>query len=160
MIGMTRLFTYLACKTQGSCVETISLLIQAYPEALTKISTYGMTPLRLALICLDLLSPEIIPLLLDRSPIEVLGMRDDSGWTYAACYYGRVSIDIIRQMIRLYRKALRFGRTNKSPHLQRAKNYRMNLQHLVTSARQLVWSSRMMSHHLSYRPYELTVESL
>jgi hypothetical protein len=122
---------HLACQTQGSCVETISILIEAYPEAMTKVDSDGWTPLAMALIYLNT-SPEIIKLLFVSCSQCLI--------VPPACSY--ISGAIFREIVFRLLVADPF-RTNKSLiYLQRAKICPMHLQHLVTSARQLVWSSR------------------
>jgi ankyrin repeat protein len=83
------------------------LRILENPQALAETDTDGHTPLHLACLIWNQ-SPDILQLLLDRSPTEVLGMCSRFGRTplYNACSR-RVSTDITRKMIRLYPKALR-----------------------------------------------------
>jgi hypothetical protein len=96
-----------ACGDEGSTLEDIQRLIDDDPQALTKCDWRGFTPLHMA--CIFLPQPSaILQVLLDRSPTEVLGMRNRNGETplHFSCSR-RVSIDIIRRMIQLYPKALR-----------------------------------------------------
>jgi hypothetical protein len=96
-----------SCQLRRSTLDDIQRLIEEDPQALAKTDSCGHTPLHKATFFLPQ-SSAILQLLLDRSPTEVLGMCDSYGYTHLhrACSR-RVSIDIIRQMIRLYPKALR-----------------------------------------------------
>jgi hypothetical protein len=96
-----------ACRNPGSTLEDIQRLIEEDPQALAMPDADGYTPLHLACCFLNHL-PGILQVLLDRSPTEALGMCNHNGYTplHLTCSH-RVSIDIIRRMIRLYPKALR-----------------------------------------------------
>jgi ankyrin repeat protein len=102
-----------ACENSETSAETLSLLIGAYPAAMVKVNNEGRTPLHVA--CEELNhSPKVILFLLDRCPREVIGLPDNRGWTplHIVCYFGcpcysDLYVDIVRQMIRMYPKALR-----------------------------------------------------
>jgi hypothetical protein len=96
-----------ACGDRRSTFEDIQRLIDEDPQALAKPGLYGNTPLHWACMFLHQ-SPDILQVLLDRSPVQVLGMCNGFGQTtlHLACL-NRVSIDNLRQMIRMYPKALR-----------------------------------------------------
>jgi hypothetical protein len=95
---------HVACENSGSsCAETISILMDAYPGALVRMNEAGETPVHLA--C-QRESPQVLQLILSQCPSYVLGISGD-GWTpLHEASYQDVSIDIIRQMIRMYPKAL------------------------------------------------------
>jgi hypothetical protein len=96
-----------ACRDRRSTSGDIQRLIDEDPQALAKRDTGGNTPLHMACMFLHQ-SPDILQVLLDRSPVEVVGMCSSPGFTplHLACRYS-VSVDILRQMIHLYPKALR-----------------------------------------------------
>jgi ankyrin repeat protein len=105
-----------ACSDCNSSVEVFRRLIEEHPEALTKKDRHSLTPFHLALYH-HRDSPEILQCLLDRCPSRVLGMRDCIGSTplHLACFWG-VSVEIIRQMVRMHSKALRmFDSLERSP---------------------------------------------
>jgi hypothetical protein len=112
---------HLACQNRRTSTETLSILIAAYPEALTTRAHFGNTPLNDA--CYYLRdSTAALQLLLAHTPSESLGVRR-AGLTplHLACIHG-VSIDVIRQMICMYPRALRMFT-----------NYRQTLLHLACS---------------------------
>jgi hypothetical protein len=84
--------------------------------SLSSVASFNDTPLHLACCFLNQ-SPAILQVLLDRSPVQVLGLQDDGGDTpLHMAYLNRVYVDIIRQMIRLYPKALRmFSKAGNAP---------------------------------------------
>jgi hypothetical protein len=114
---------HVACQhNRDATFETLSILIAAYPEALTARDNYGSTPLHEA--CCDLReSTAALQLLLAHTPSESLGMCNLGLRTplNRACAWG-VSIDVIRQMICMYPRALRM-----------LDNYRSTLLHLACS---------------------------
>jgi hypothetical protein len=97
-----------ACTTFRSTLGDIQRLIKEDPQTLAKTDSDGRTPLLLACIFMNR-SPAIVQLLLDRSPIRVLGICDHFGSTplHHACRHTILSVDIILQMIIMYPKALR-----------------------------------------------------
>jgi hypothetical protein len=114
-------------------LEKISILIDAYPEALMKANRDGWTPLRLALLYLNA-SSDIIQLLLERSPAEVLGMRDKGGFTSGA---------ILRSSATHQTAARPFlPHSTKSLCFQIAKKRRVSWKDLIASARRLVCKGR------------------
>jgi ankyrin repeat protein len=90
-----------------STFEDIQRLIDEDPQALVKRDGMGNTPLHLACFHRNQ-SPDILQVLLDRSPVQVHRIQDNDGFIPLHWACSRlVSIDIMRQMIRLYPKALR-----------------------------------------------------
>jgi ankyrin repeat protein len=108
-------FLHRACRNPRSTLLQVQRLVDEDPQALLRRGFHGSTPLHLA--CKFLRHrPAILQLLLDRSPVEVNGMCNGSGLTplHLACV-NRVTVDIIRQMLLVYPKALqiitRYGET-------------------------------------------------
>jgi hypothetical protein len=132
-----------ACGTPtiNTSIAKMRRLIDDNPEALSQANNSGKTPLHLA--CKHFgESPDILNLLLSRCPRQVLGMIDNAGCNplHYACIHG-LSLDSIRQMIRLYPKALRM--TTK---------YRTTSLHLVCgyqsrSSLELIRLIRLLASH-------------
>jgi hypothetical protein len=96
-----------ACGDRHASVEVFRRLLEENQEALTKKDRSGETPLHLAL-RYHRDSPMILRLLLDRFPSRFLGITNSGGFTplHSACLWG-VSVEIIRQMVGMFPKALR-----------------------------------------------------
>jgi hypothetical protein len=101
-----------ACEDRASTLQDIQRLIEENPQALANTDSLGNTPLLLACYFQNQ-SPAILQVLLDRSPTQVLGMRNRFfGYTPLHLALHAVDINILRQMIHLYPKALRMLTTD------------------------------------------------
>jgi hypothetical protein len=150
---------HLACQN-GICMETISILIDAYFEALTDTDNAGDTPLHASFRSGGVL-PEVLLLLLSRCPVAVLGMCNAAGRTplHEACYSG-VSLDILRQTIHLYPKALRMmDGDGRSPHYLvclSGRNLPLEVIQVLTHERP---ESCLLLDRYNFSPYDRAVQS-